>query len=157
MNKEEESQLIKFVKKEVEFPTLGSEKLKLKGTLFLPEGKDPFPGAIFYHGSGSSRIGFLPIGEELAQNEIANLAFDFRGCGQSPEELSGLCLSEREFDAHSALHFLINQAKVDEKRIGISGSSMGAPQTVLMAALHKDSVSSLLLGAPAAYSDFYSG
>jgi dienelactone hydrolase len=37
----------------------------LHGTLFIPDGKGPFPAVIFFHGSGSTRARYLPMAESL--------------------------------------------------------------------------------------------
>jgi dienelactone hydrolase len=155
-NKEREER--DFEEKEVEFKV---DSQKLKGTLFVPDGMDPFPGVIFYHGAQSSRKNYLPICQDLASQGLAALAFDFRGCGESSGRVDQLSLVERGIDAQEALNFLRRQPKVNSQKIGICGVSMGAPQAVLMAALKatlkKENIRSLILRAPAVYNNEYEG
>jgi len=147
-----------FREEEVEFRV---DREKLKGTIFLPEGEGPFPGVVFYHGAQSSRKNYLPICQDLANQGLAALAFDFRGCGKSSGKLEQLSLVERGIDAQEALNFLMRHPKMDRQKIGICGVSMGAPQAVLMAALKdalKDgNVCFLVLRAPAVYNNWYEG
>jgi hypothetical protein len=124
---------------------------KLKGSLFIPEGKGPFPGVVFYHGRGSSRKNYLPMAESLAQKGIMALAFDFRGCGESDGEFKNQSHEMGIEDAKAALEFLTEQ-KVDKERIGIQGTSFGGYVTGMLLN-DLNFIKSVVLRVPAAYSD----
>jgi dienelactone hydrolase len=134
-------------KQEVEFK-VGKEVLR--GSLFVPDGKGPFPAVVFYHGRGSSRKNYLPIAEKLAQNGIIGLAFDFRGCGISDGEFKKQTHRMGIEDAKAALEFLLRQ-NVDRQRIGIQGTSFGGYITG-MVLKDNDFIKSVVLRAPSAHS-----
>lgn len=135
-------------KQKIEF-RLGVERLR--GALFIPEKKGPFPGVVFYHGRGSNRRRYLPIAQRLAKKGILSLAFDFRGCGESDGDFDNQPYKNGIEDAAAALEFLLKQ-DIDKKRIGILGTSFGGYVTAII--LPKYSfIRSILLRAPAAYDD----
>lgn len=127
-------------KNEIEIPVEKAQRVeRLSGTIFVPEGDGPYPGVLFCHGKASSRNGYLPIGEELAENGIAALAFDF----------SSDSIPERQEDADAAFFLLKNHPQVDKNSLGVLGVSMGAYQAAILAVQQR--VTSLALRAPAAY------
>lgn len=123
----------------------------LKGTLFIPSGKGPFPGVVFYHGRGSNRARYLPMAKELAKNGIMVFAFDFRGCGESDGRFEEQTHKMGIEDAVAALEFLLTQ-NIDKTRIGLCGSSFGG-YVIGMILSKYPFVKSILLRSPAAYSD----
>lgn len=124
----------------------------LRGTMYIPEGKGPFPGVIFFHGLGSARIRYLPMAQKLAESGMITLAFDFGGCGES-DGASPFDQTPRMVidDGRKILDFLLSQ-DIDKKRIGIQGTSVGA-YVAGMLLKDYDFVKSLVLRAPAALSD----
>ncbi|MCL5019854.1 MAG: alpha/beta fold hydrolase [Patescibacteria group bacterium] len=135
-------------KTEVEFKV---GKDTLRGTLFIPSGKGPFPGVIFYHGRGSTRARYLPMAETLAQKGFITLAFDFRGCGESDGKFEAQSHKMGIEDARAGLEFLLSQ-NVDKKRIGIQSTSFGG-YCAGMVLKDYDFIKSVVLRVPAAYSD----
>ncbi|MBI2621458.1 MAG: alpha/beta fold hydrolase [Candidatus Levybacteria bacterium] len=134
------------MKREVEFK-VGRETLR--GSLFVPKGKGPFPGVVFYHGRGSSRKRYLEISKRLSNKGIMALAFDFRGCGKSDGVFKNQTQRMGIDDSRASLEFLLSQ-NVDRKRIGIAGSSFGGfVAAILMSDF--DFVKSLVFRAPAVY------
>lgn len=136
------------MEKQVEFK-VGKEILR--GSLFVPVGKGPFPGVVFYHGRGSSRKRYLKISKKLAEKGFIALAFDFRGCGESdgnfPDQTQRMGID----DARAGLEFLLSQ-NVDKNRIGIMGTSFGGfVASILMGEF--DFIKSLILRVPAVYPD----
>lgn len=124
-------------------------KETLRGSLFVPEGKGPFPGVVFYHGRGSSRKRYLEISKQFAEKGIMALAFDFRGCGESDGIFKEQTQRMGIDDARAGLEFLLKQ-NVDKNRIGVMGTSFGGfVAAILMAEF--DSVKSLVLRAPAIF------
>jgi dipeptidyl aminopeptidase/acylaminoacyl peptidase len=137
-------------KQTVEFK-IGDETLR--GSLFIPEGKGPFPGVVFYHGRGSTRKNYLPMAENLTQNGIMALAFDFRGCGESDGEFKDKTNRMGIEDAKAGLQFLLTQ-NIDKERIGIQGTSFGAYVTgMLLNDPQFQFIKSIVLRVPAALSD----
>lgn len=136
------------MKKQVEFK-VGNKVLR--GTLFIPSGKGPFPGVVFYHGRGSKRARYLPMAESLSQKGMLTLAFDFRGCGESDGDFADQTHRMGVEDAKAGLNFLLSQ-NVDKGRMGIQGSSFGGYVTGMLLNNY-DFIKSVVLRAPAAYSD----
>lgn len=136
------------MKKDVEFK-VGKETLR--GSLFIPNGKGPFPGVVFYHGRGSDRTRYLPMAQKLAKNGIISLAFDFRGCGKSDGVFENQTQRMGIDDAGAGLDFLLSQ-DVDRARIGIQGTSFGGYVTGMLLK-DVDFIKSVVLRVPAAYSD----
>jgi hypothetical protein len=124
---------------------------RMNGTLFVPTSQDKSPGVIFFHGLTSSEARYVGMAERLLENGIAALTINLRGHGTSEGVLSSLSLMDSISDAIAAYDFFAVQSGVDASRIGICGSSYGA--TLAAAVTAKRAVKSLLLRAPAAYTD----
>ena len=119
----------------------------LKGTLTLPEAKGKVPVVILAHQFRSDRSGWNPLVERLAARGIGTLALDLRGHGASTMR-SGVevpvsadfITSAKEVgfdfipgDLAQAATWLRLQTKVDGRRIGLAGSSVGALSVLLAA------------------------
>lgn len=126
-------------------------KESLRGTVFAPSGKGLFPGVVFYHGRGSSRKRYLPIAKKLAEKGILALAFDFRGCGESGGVFENQTHQNGVEDAATAVEFILQQ-NIDQKRLGLCGSSFGSYVAGMILPKYP-LIKSLLLRSPAAYSD----
>lgn len=134
------------MEKKVEFK-VGSETLR--GKLYVPEGKGPFPGVIFFHGSGGSGGMYFDLAEKFASKGIIGFAFNYRGAGLSDGVFEEQTLSMGIEDAKAALEFFISLPELDKKRIGLLGASFGG---FLAGLLAKDfPISSLILFCSAAY------
>lgn len=139
---------MRYMESKVEFE---SGKETLRGSLFVPQGKGPFPGIIFYHGRGSDRTRYLPMAKFLSNKGMITLAFDFGGCGESSGVFANQTHRMGVEDGRSALEFLLNQ-KVDKERIGIQGTSFGGYVTGML--LNDfNFIKSVVLRVPASYSD----
>lgn len=136
------------MEKQVEFKI---EKEILRGTLFTPKGKGPFPGVVFYHGRGSDRTRYLPMAERLSREGFITLAFDFRGCGKSDGIFVNQTHKMGVEDAIAGFEFLLKQ-DIDRKRIGIQGTSFGGYVTGMLLNEY-NFISSVVLRVPASYSD----
>ncbi len=134
------------MEKNVEFKVGGEI---LRGSLFVPKGKGPFPGVVFFHGSGGIGEMYFEAAEKIAQRGILGFAFNYRGAGVSEGIFEEQTLEMGIEDAKAALEFFKSQPEVDRKRLGISGSSFGG---FLAALLVDSSVKSLTLIGPIAYS-----
>jgi len=122
----------------------------LRGSLFIPGGRGPFPGVVFYHGRGSTRKNYLPMAQKLAKNGILALAFDFRGCGESDGEFENQTHAMGVEDGKAGLEFLLKQ-NVDRDRIGIQGTSFGGYVTGMVLNDY-DFIKSVVLRVPSAHS-----
>lgn len=136
------------MEKKVEFK---SGREILKGSLFVPEGKCPFPGVVFFHGRGSDRARYLPMAKYLSDKGMITLAFDFGGCGESTGIFADQTHRMGVEDGKSALNFLLSQ-NIDKTRIGIQGTSFGGYVTGMILNDY-DFIKSVVLRVPASYSD----
>lgn len=127
----------------------------LAGTLTLPEGEGPFPGAVLVSGSGpQDRDGtvfghrpFLVFADRLTRAGVAVLRADDRGVDASGGSLEGATTEDLVGDALSGVRYLADHAAVDSLALGIVGHSEGA-LIAPMAADRSSLVSCLVLLAP---------
>ncbi|HUD09229.1 MAG TPA: alpha/beta fold hydrolase [Patescibacteria group bacterium] len=124
----------------------------LRGTLFIPDGKGPFPGVIFFHGSGSSGDMFFEAAERIASKGILAFMFHFRGCGMSDGNFEEQTLEMGLEDAKAGLKFFLSTDELDKNRVGLMGSSFGG-WLAAMVCLDFD-FKSVLLSVPAAFAPF---
>jgi len=140
-----------YVVEDVSVPT-ASDRVTLSGTLTLPHGPGPFPGAVLVSGSGpqdrnEALMGhkpFLVLADHLTRRGIAVLRYDDRGVGESTGDFATATSEEFAADALSAVEFLANDARVDPRSVGIIGHSEGgliAPMT----AVRSDAVGFIVL------------
>lgn len=102
--------------------------LDLAGMLMLPAGDGPFPGAVFIHGSGTSRrdnTWYLTFARELQANGVAVLLPDKRGSENSSGDWRDTGFEELATDTDAALNFLSAAPEIDGRRIGVIGFSQG--------------------------------
>ena len=102
--------------------------LDLAGLLFLPDGDAPFPGAVFIHGSGTSRrdnAWYLTFVQELQANGIAVLLPDKRGSEHSGGDWRDRSFEVLATDSDAAIDLMAEIADIDHDRIGLIGFSQG--------------------------------
>lgn len=107
--------------------------VELAGTLTIPEGDGPFPGAILVSGSGPQNrdealMGhrpFLVLADHLTRAGIAVLRYDDRGIAGSTGDFSAATSEDFASDALAALAFLAARPEVDAQKVGIIGHSEG--------------------------------
>ena len=140
-----------------EVVSFSSGSLTLKGLLWRPEGKGPFPVVLYNHGSGRDyEKQFAALGPLFASRGYVLLAPYRRGHGLSagqgeyigdlldralkengPEGRGRLMVKLLETDhlndQLAALAYLKSLTFVDRNRIAVAGNSFGGIQTVLMA------------------------
>jgi hypothetical protein len=113
------------------------------GTLYLPEGRDPFAGVLLPHGHfrGDAPGRFQPdvqlLGAALARAGAVVLAYDMVGwgeCDQYPHQQS-LSLALQLWNSRRALDYLESREDVDRSRLAVTGASGGATQAFLLAAV----------------------
>ncbi len=125
---------------------------RVKGTLVVPKTMGSKKPAVFFvHGMTSSERGYVPMAQKCAEQGMVGLTLSLRGHGRSEGKLNNLTVGDLVEDGIAAYDFLASKAFVDKTRIGICGSSVGATVAVLTAA--KRHVASLVLRAPAVYSE----
>ncbi len=120
-----------------------SAKIKLAGTLTLPEGKGPFPAVVLVSGSGpqnrnSEIFGHKPfevIAHYLSNNGVAVLRYDDRGINESEGVFGTATTLDFAGDAEAALEFLAKQKRINKLKIGVAGHSEGG---VVAAILSKE-------------------
>ncbi len=109
--------------------------LALAGALYLPQGDGPFPGALLSHMGGGRKEAWGPLPELLQGHGYAVLAFDFRGHGGSEGDLDP---PSAAIDLGTALAYLRAHERVDGRRIGLVGASMGGMASVIVGAEEPD-------------------
>lgn len=117
--------------------TVGSGKWALPGTLALPKGGGPFPGAVLVHGSGMAdrdetvwpnRM-FRDLAQGLAARGVAVLRYDKRNFAHT--DLLGESIrtdtvnEETVADAVAAAALLAGRGEVDPARVYVIGHSHG--------------------------------
>ncbi len=128
-----------------------SDGINLRGVICYPvEVKSPL-GVLFLHGGGqSSKERFKDWQSHLARVGICSLAFDFRGVGGSKGQFVDSSLENRLIDSTNALNFFLSCNCVNQNKIAVVGSSMGAPVAIRLAGGSKD-IKALVLISAAAY------
>ncbi len=123
------------------------------GTLHLPDNRRRCPGVLMCHGftgqKSESHFYLVALSRRLAEAGIASLRFDFRGSGESEGEFEDMTPLEEVSDARAALRQLAGIARVDERRLGIFGWSLGGLVATLTAAKEKSIKSAVLWAAVA--------
>ena len=113
-----------------------SHGLRLCGTLALPDGEGPFPGAVFVVGSGEVDRNenhkkmqvnvFNELARHLAERGFASLRYDKRGVGASEGQFLKAGFHDNVADAASAFGCLRDRAEIDADRAFVVGHSEGA-------------------------------
>jgi uncharacterized protein len=115
--------------------------MKLYGVLHLPLSKKKVPCVILSHGFGSDKSSyrlFVRVGRVFAENGIATLRFDNRGCGDSEGSYKNYNMSAKLDDMKEAVKFAKEEKEIDSSKIGLAGISYGGSASVIFAARAKD-------------------
>lgn len=131
----------------VEFK-VGEEKLG--GTLFIPDGKGPFPGVIFFHGSGGVGEVHFETAKMLSEQGIVGFHFNYRGAGESEGKFEDQTVEMGLLDGKAAVEFFLKQPGLDRQRLGFVGGSFGGYVAAML--VNKFDIKSVVLEAPASYS-----
>ena len=111
----------------------------VKGILYTPEGKGPFPGIVVIHEWWGLNDWVKGQAEKLAGEGYAALAIDlYRGkVGTTPEEaheiMRGVPEDRAKRDLEAAFQFLASQPNVKSERIGAIGWCMGGGYALQLA------------------------
>ena len=121
--------------------TFYSEGCKLVGDLYRPADLQPADvrsGIVLCHGYTGVKDLYLPDNARvLAEAGYVVLAFDYKGWGESEGPRTRLAPYSRVADVQAALTFLGAQPEVDEKRLGIYGTSYGGATVVWTGAIDR--------------------
>ena len=110
-----------------------SNDLKLQGVLTTPE-SDSWPLVILSHGflSHKDSSKYRQLAQIFAQESIATVRFDFRGCGESEGLLAESSISRRWRDLQKVIARVLEMDGFDG-RLGLLGSSLGGYLALLEA------------------------
>lgn len=114
----------------------------LAGTLTVPEGSGPHPGAVLISGSGpqdrdEALLGhkpFLVLSDHLTRAGVAVLRFDDRGVGDSEGDFGSATTHDFATDVEAATSYLATRPEVDPARVGLVGHSEGGLIAPIVAA-----------------------
>lgn len=121
-------------------------------TVYVPEGKGPFPAVILSHGYNGKGNDFQAEASFFAGHGIVACTFDFCG-GSARSDSSGSTkrmsvLTEKE-DLEAVLSFLKGQKAVAQDQLFLFGGSQGGFVTTLAAAEMPEGIRGLILYYPA--------
>jgi pimeloyl-ACP methyl ester carboxylesterase len=145
---------------EVTFENL-SAKVKLAGTLSVPDGAGPFPGVIPISGSGPQARDeelfghkiFLVLADALNRHGVAVLRYDKRGVGASTGNFGTATSVDFASDADAAVAFLKTRAEVDPGHIGLIGHSEGGAVAPSVAVRNPAVAFTVLMAGPGMRTD----
>ncbi|OON70548.1 alpha/beta hydrolase family protein [Hymenobacter sp. CRA2] len=117
-------------------------KLRLTGTLTMPQGKGPFPAVVLISDSGPQDRNvvvdnyrmFNILADYLTRRGVAVLRYDDRGVGKSTGSYQKATTTDLVSDAQAAMGFLRAHYKVDKTHVGMVGHGEGANVALLAAA-----------------------
>ena len=111
---------------------------KLRGYLYIPDGKGPFPAVVFVHGftGGTNEIKNRFMCDRLCDEGFVVLMFDFydKPNGLSERKLENTNVTYQVEATGCAIDFVEKLSFVDKERIGLTGHSLGGMTAVLYAA-----------------------
>jgi dienelactone hydrolase len=119
----------------------------LKGTLTVPPQPGPRPVVILAHQFQADRSGWKPLADLLNAKGIATLALDLRGHGQSTAKGGATVAVTPDFlasgravgfdripgDLAQAAAWVRRQPRINPRRLGLAGSSLGGFASLLAA------------------------
>lgn len=116
-------------------------KIKLAGTLTLPNGNGNFPAIVLVSGSGPQNRNeelfghkpFLLLADYLTKNGYAVLRYDDRGVAESEGDFDSATVFDFAKDAKSAIEYLKSRKEINPKKIGILGHSEGGDVAQIIA------------------------
>lgn len=131
-----------------------SDGLTIYGAMNIPDGKGPFPVIVLNHGyyspsSFKSGDGTQSIATILANNGYITVASDYRGHGQSDNDMEGRGGHRPEYsiDVLNLIASIKSIPQANPDRIGMWGHSMGG-EVSLRAIEATDQIKALVLWAP---------
>ena len=118
--------------------TFMSEGQRISGILHLPETRNP-SCVIASHGLLSSKDSekYIALGEQISEEGVAVLRFDYRGIGESEGSEEDNTISKKIADLSAAIHFIKTYPGLGN-RIGLIGSSLGGFLSLIKASGNKE-------------------
>lgn len=121
-------------------------KIKLSGTLTLPDTNGKYPVVVLVSGSGpqdrneelAKHKPFLVIADYLTRHGIAVYRYDDRGVGKSQGKFQDATTLDFANDAEAALNMVKNHRNIDSRNMGIIGHSEGGIIAFILASKMKD-------------------
>jgi len=134
-----------YYSEEVKFENK-KDKIKLAGTLTLPEKNGKFSAVILITGSGPQNrdeelLGhkpFLVLSDFLTKNGIAVLRFDDRGTAKSTGDFKNATTFDFATDVEYAIEYLQKRKEINKDKIGLIGHSEGGIIAPIIASENKD-------------------
>lgn len=134
--------------------TFESKGQQIVGMLHLPEGRARVPAALLVHGFTGTKSEihrmFVKLSRALANHGIASLRFDCRGSGDSAGNFEDMTIRSEVADAGEALKFLAGHRRINSRRLGLIGMSLGGAIAAQLVGRHRNQFKSLALWAPVA-------
>lgn len=134
--------------------TFESKGQQIVGMLHLPEGRARVPAALLVHGFTGTKSEihrmFVKLSRALANHGIASLRFDCRGSGDSAGNFEDMTIRSEVADAGEAMKFLAGHRRINSRRLGLIGMSLGGAIAAQLAGRHPSRFQSLALWAPVA-------
>jgi len=127
---------------------------QIVGMLHLPNGRDRVPGVLLIHGFTGHKTEihrfFVKLARQLAGRGLAALRFDVRGSGDSAGDFEDMTIRSQIADSLEAFGYLSRHKRIDVRRLGIVGLSLGGAVAAHVTARERKRVKSLVLLAPVA-------
>lgn len=114
------------------------------------------PLVVMLHGFGGNKDegnGFVYIARTLAKYGIASIRMDFAGTGEDTREFTAYTLDSAAADALDCVAYALNNADIDETKLGIFGYSNGGRITTQITGEDPEKFSVRVLLAPAVFED----
>ncbi len=108
-----------------------ADGIPLKGMFYTIISDSLLPGVALGHMYQHDKSSWDGFARKLAERGIAVLAFDFRGWGESGGEVD---IANNYKDVIAAAKYLADMSRVDRRRVGAAGASMGGMAVVCAAA-----------------------
>ena len=138
-----------------------NQNLKFSGTLYVPDGNQPFPTVVVVHpASAGERTNpfYDHLKSKLPLQAIAVLIFDRRGSGASEGDFETAGFEDLASDVMAAVEYLQSRTEIDAARIGLHGTSQGGWIAPIAAAQKSDIAFLIAVSAcgvtPAAQMDY---
>jgi pimeloyl-ACP methyl ester carboxylesterase len=131
-------------------------RVRLAGTLTLPQSKWPFPAVVLITGSGpQDRNGdvfghkpFLVLADHLTRLGIAVLRVDDRGVGKSTGSFSEATSQDFAADALAGIEYLKTRKEINHGKIGLLGHCEGGLIAPMAAAQSRDVAFVVMMAGP---------
>ncbi len=125
------------------------DDLKIFGVLHLPEGDGPFPVVILSPGMQAPYYTNEHYAEELAQNGIAGLAFEFTGSNNKGDGwFSDSSILTHAADLNIVIDVIASLPEIDSGNLFLWGHSFGGLTSAYVATQRPDDIKALVLLEP---------